>query len=301
MLRHLYSKITIIISVYAFVLLQFNGTAQNPTSHLLSFENTAQLQDYFSYKADGTVLISGHRGGRENNFPENSIEALQNVINQFPAFFEIDPRLTKDSIIVLMHDATLDRTTTGKGKLSDFTWEELQSVRLKDSAGNPTPYKIPTLEEVIIWSRGKTIINLDKKDVPMHLIVDLIKKHKAQNHVMLTVHTGAQARYYFDRLPGIMLSVFARNDKEYHDISIAGVPWGNMIAYVGPTINDSNREIVDQLRSYGVRCMVSFAPTHDKLKTPEERQQAYKEELMNRPDIIESDLPAEVWSAIQQQ
>ena len=41
------------------------------------------------------------------------------------------PRLTKDSVIVLMHDATLDRTTSGKGKLADFTWNELQQIRLQ--------------------------------------------------------------------------------------------------------------------------------------------------------------------------
>lgn len=47
-------------------------------------------------------------------YAENCIEGLENVLTQMPAFFEIDPRLTKDSVIVLMHDATLDRTTTGK-------------------------------------------------------------------------------------------------------------------------------------------------------------------------------------------
>lgn len=299
MFRFLYSKIATIICLCVLILMQLVATAQKTGPHFLNFKNTAELQNYFSYKADGRILISGHRGGRENNFPENSIEVMQEVLNHLPAFFEIDPRLTKDSIVVLMHDATIDRTTTGKGELSDFTWEELQAFRLKDSEGNPTPYKIPTLEEVIIWSRGKTVINLDKKDVPMQMIVDLIKKHKAENHVMLTVHTGAQARYYFDRLPGIMLSAFARNEREFHDLLISGVPWENMIAYVGPTINESNLKIIDQLRSYGVRCMVSFAPTHDRLKTAGARKQAYLEEVKKTPDIIESDLPTEVWTVIQ--
>jgi glycerophosphoryl diester phosphodiesterase len=215
-----------------------------------------------------------------------------------PAFFEIDPRLTKDSVIVLMHDETLDRTTTGKGKLSDYTYAELQSIRLKDHLGNVTPAKIPTLEEAIIWSKGKTVINLDKKDVPLEKIVALIKKHKAADHVMVTVHTGAQARFYYDRLPGIMMSVFARNDREYEDIALSGVPWKYMIAYIGPTIDDSNRHIVEKLHANGVRCMVSFAPTHDRLKTVSARRKAYEEEIEKSPDIIESDLPTEVWMAI---
>ena len=160
-----------------------------------------------------------------------------------------------------------------------------------------TTAKIPTLEDAIVWSKGKTVINLDKKDVPFHLIVSIIKKHQAK-HVMLTVHTGAQARYYYDRLPGIMFSVFARNDKEYEDIAICGVPWENMIAYVGPTIDENNIHIVNKLHANGVRCMVSYAPTHDTLKSAGERMEAYKIEIEKKPDIIESDLPVEIWKAL---
>jgi glycerophosphoryl diester phosphodiesterase len=272
--------------------------AAQSEENYISFKKAKETGNYFAYKADGSIIVSGHRGGQEPGFPENSIEGFQNVLNQMPAIFEIDPRLTKDSIIVLMHDATLDRTTTGKGKLSDYTYSELQSIRLKDHEGNVTSAKIPTLEEAIIWSKGKTVINLDKKDVPFDKIVALIKKHKAEDHVMLTVHTGEQARYYHDRLPGIMMSVFARNDKEYEDIAISGTPWKNMIAYVGPTIDDSNRHIVKKLHEKGVRCMISLAPTHDRLNTAAERQEAYSGEIKKSPDIIESDIPTEIWKTI---
>ena len=194
---------------------------------------------------------------------------------------------------------TLDRTTTGTGKVCDHTWKELQKLRLKDHSGKVTNCKIPTLEEVIKWSRGKTIINLDKKDVPMAMIAALIKKHKAEGHVMLTVHTGAQARYYYDRFPTIMMSAFARNMKEFEDLSISGVPWENMIAYVGHSITPENKKIVEMLHARGVRCMISVAPTHDKLPSKEERALKYKEEIDKRPDIIESDIPTEVWTVLQ--
>jgi glycerophosphoryl diester phosphodiesterase len=273
--------------------------AQKSGKNYLDFKNTKKLHSYFKYKNDGSVLVSGHRGGREKGYPENSLEGFENVLRQMPAFFEIDPRLTKDSVIVLMHDATLDRTTTAKGKLADYTWAELQSVRLKDSEGHVTPSKIPTLEDVIVWSKGKTVINLDKKDVPMRMIADLIKKHKAQKNVMLTVHNGEQARYYYDRFPGIMMSAFARTEKEYEDIDKSGVPWENMIAYVGPTIDSRNNKIVELLHAKGVRCMTSVAPTHDKLTTADARAKAYLEEINKQPDIIESDIPTEIWRALQ--
>jgi len=282
--------------------LQYEKTmAQNRVEqdNFLSFESKSELLAYFRYTSDSSIIVSGHRGGKLKGYPENSIASFQYVLSRIPVFFETDPRLTKDSIIVLMHDETLDRTTTARGKLVDYTYEDLDSVRLKDHLGNVTTYKIPTLEEAICWSKGKTILNLDKKDVPAQHIVDLIKKHNASNHILLTVHTGAQARYYYDRLPDIMMSAFVRNEKEYVDMAVSGVPWENIIAYVGQTIDDSNQEIVRKLHGHGVKCMVSFAPTHDRLKTEEERESAYKGEITRRPDIIESDLPIEVFEVLR--
>lgn len=253
---------------------------------------------FFRYRPGSPVIISGHRGGREMGYPENSLEGFSNVLRKMPAFFEIDPRLTKDSVIVLMHDATLDRTTTAKGNLNDYSYEELGDVRLRDFSGNPTACSIPTLEEVIVWCRGRTVVNLDRKDVPPEMIVDLVKRLRASAHLMLTVHNGAQAKYYHENLPKAMLSVFARTMKEYEDIASSGVPWKKMIAYVGPSISAENAEIVRLLRSRGVRCMISVAPTHDRLPSAEERRDGYLKEIALDPDIIETDLPVEVWNII---
>lgn len=272
--------------------------AQQIPLHTLPVKNNKDLHRFFAYTGDGSVIISGHRGAREKGYPENSLAGFDYVLTQMPAFFEIDPRLTKDSVIVLMHDATLDRTTTGKGKVGEYTWGELQSFRLKDSDGNITEHGIPTLEEVIVWSKGKTVVNLDKKDVPLWMIVDLIKKHDAVNHVMLTVHNGQEARYYYEHFPRIMFSAFVRNWSEYTDMDRSGVPWKNMIAYVGPSLKKEQADLYQALRAKGVRCMVSFSPTHDRLETVQERTEAYKKEIILCPDIIESDIPTEVWSSL---
>lgn len=292
------------VAVLALLLSAAGCGSKEGKENYLKFKKISDTHEYFAYKADSTLLISGHRGTKEEGYPENSIEGFQQALSRVPLFFEVDPRLTKDSVIVLMHDETIDRTTNASGKLSDYTYEELLSIRLKDHEGNITASMIPKLEEVFEWCKGKSVVNLDRKDVPHQMIVDLIQKHKAEKYVMLTVHTGAQARYYHDRLPGIMLSVAVRNEAEYQDIAISGVPWENMIAYVGQSINESNRHIVEKLHANGVRCMVSFAPTHDRLRTTEQRMAAYLSEVENsvyKPDIIESDYPVEVWSVFGDQ
>ncbi len=274
--------------------------AQRPTSlQTLAIKNTHELHDFFKYTGKDIPIISGHRGGTTKGYPENCIATFENTLRHTPAFFEIDPRLTKDSVVVLMHDATLDRTTNGKGKVSDYTWEELKKFKLKDPEGNVTPYGIPTLDEVIAWSKGKTIINLDKKDVPLAMTMKKLKQHNAAAHVMLTVHNPEQAKYYYDNIPGVMFSAFVKTKKELEAYEKAGVPWSSIMAYVGPENKPENKEMYDLLHARGVMCMISAAPTYDKLKDPTARKKAYQETFEMGADVLESDLPIEVAAAIQ--
>jgi glycerophosphoryl diester phosphodiesterase len=73
----------------------------------------------------------------------------------------LDIRQTKDGQLVLMHDTTIDRTTNGSGKVSDFLLEELQQFNLYKENGTLTNEKIPTLKEVLKLTRGKIYIDLD--------------------------------------------------------------------------------------------------------------------------------------------
>ncbi|KAA5547494.1 glycerophosphodiester phosphodiesterase family protein [Adhaeribacter rhizoryzae] len=267
--------------------------------HTLNLKSPADLHAFFKYTGQDVPLISGHRGGMIKGFPENCIATFENTLRHTPAFFEIDPRLTKDSVIVLMHDATLERTTTGKGKVSDYTWAELQKLKLKDVEGNITEHRIPTLDEVINWSKGKTIINLDKKDVPLAMTAKKLQEHQADTYVMLTVHNAQQAKYYYDQNKNRMFSAFVRTKKEFEDFENSGVPWSQIMAYVGPTNKPENKELYDLLHARGVKCMISAAPTYDKLKDPTERRKAYRETFQAGADVLESDLPIEAAAAIQ--
>lgn len=124
---------------------------QNP--HYITVKNSRDLQAYFRYAPDRPIVISGHRGGMLDGYPENCIESFEKTLSYMESFFEIDPRLTKDGIIVLMHDETIDRTTTGKGKVSDYTYAELQQFNLvdrkrqRDSLQNSNFKRMPGMEQ----------------------------------------------------------------------------------------------------------------------------------------------------------
>jgi glycerophosphoryl diester phosphodiesterase len=110
-------------------------------------------------------MVAAHRGDWRHA-PENSIIAIQNCIEMGVDIVEIDVKKTKDNHLIIMHDNTIDRTTNGKGKVADHTLIELQQLFLKENKGGGnaklTTEKIPTLEEALLASKGKVMLNLDK-------------------------------------------------------------------------------------------------------------------------------------------
>ncbi|MGX5818890.1 glycerophosphodiester phosphodiesterase family protein [Chitinophaga lutea] len=273
--------------------------AQAQQLHKLKIKNAAELRAFFHYTGKDIPFISGHRGGVNKGFPENSIEALENTLRHTHATFEIDPRLTKDSVIVLMHDATLDRTTTGKGKVSDYTLAELKQMKLKDVDGNVTEFRIPTLEEMIRWAKGKTVLILDKKDVPFEMTAAIIKRNKAEGHVMVTVHTAKEAKWYHDRNPEIVFEAFVKTQKALEEYEAAGIPWTHIMAYVGPDNKPELKPLYENLNKRGVMAMISTAPTYDKLASGDERAAAYRSIIEKGASLIEADRSIEAADAIK--
>lgn len=261
--------------------------------HYLSFTDTEALYDFYRYRDDAPPIIQGHRGTRENGLPENSIAAMGYVLEQMPAVFEIDPRLTKDSVIIVFHDATLDRTTNGTGKVIDYTWEELQQLNLKNKDGEITGHKIPTLAEVLEWARGKTALLLDKKDVPLWMIADIIREHDANNYVVSLVRSPEDAAFYFNDEPKRMFAISFREPEAFQPYLDLGIPTRQIFACIGTSISEKTNEINKMMREYGIRSLISAAPTYDKLETEGERAEAYRKVIESGITILESDYPVE--------
>jgi glycerophosphoryl diester phosphodiesterase len=93
-------------------------------------------------------LFAAHRGGALL-WAENSLLAFRNALALGADFLELDVHLTRDGEVVVIHDATLERTTTGAGPVRERTLAELGAVRLKDRAGAVLEERIPTLDQVV--------------------------------------------------------------------------------------------------------------------------------------------------------
>jgi len=129
------------------------------------------------------IMVIAHRADWREA-PENSVMAVKKAIEKGVNMVEIDLALTKDSVLVLMHDNTIDRTTTGKGKPSDYTLEEIKKFYLKDGLGVPTQMRIPTLDEILDTTQGEIFINLDKAFDYFDLVYPVLKKRNLFDEVL---------------------------------------------------------------------------------------------------------------------
>lgn len=107
------------------------------------------------------VLVVAHRADWRFA-PENSLAAIENSIRLGADVVELDVQKTKDGQLILMHDKTLDRTTTGKGKIAEWTLDSIRTLRLKNGAALKTKHRVPTLEEALLTAKGRVMVNLDK-------------------------------------------------------------------------------------------------------------------------------------------
>ena len=92
--------------------------------------------------------IAAHRGGAAL-WPENSLLAFESAIALGSDLLELDVHLTRDPAVVVIHDATLERTTDGRGPVASATAADLRRLRLRGPGATLTGEHVPTLDEVL--------------------------------------------------------------------------------------------------------------------------------------------------------
>lgn len=165
---------------------------------------TSSIQDKIANLRDAQnkeVLVVAHRGDWRHA-PENSLQAIQNCIDMGVDMVEIDIRETKDGHLVLMHDETIDRTTNGKGHVKDWTLDSLRTLRLRDGLGVPTPHGIPTLEEALLTTKDKILVNLDKSYNIFDKCYEVVKTTGTLDQVIIK---GAKTREVVEKEFGAYL------------------------------------------------------------------------------------------------
>lgn len=266
------------------------------SSNNFNIHSLEELYQFLTYREDRYPLVSAHRGGDTDGYPENAIETFQFWAEQFPLIIETDVRLSKDSVLVLMHDETLDRTSNGRGRIGKFTLDELKELRLKDSNGELTEYQIPTLEEALTWGKGNVLFTLDvKQDVPYTLLSQIIQKTNAQASVIVITYNANQARAVNRINPDLMISASVKSQKDLVKLAEVGIPDNRLVAFVGTS--QPKDEIVELLHAHGIKTILGTIGNLDK-QAKSKGYQVYAEYIENGADILSTDRPEEAQKAL---
>lgn len=145
------------------------------------------------------VFVVSHRADWRN-FPENSLEGIESAIRMGVDMVELDVHRTADGVLVVCHDRTINRTTNGKGKISELTFDYIQSRYLRAGHGITTRYKMPTLEQALDLCKDRVLINIDKGINYYDQIMEmLIKRNMADQLVIKSGKPSADMKVFFSK------------------------------------------------------------------------------------------------------
>lgn len=146
------------------------------------------------YVRPGHFEVIAHRGG-SLEAPENTLHAFDNAQTLLKdIIFELDVHATKDNHVVVLHDATVDRTTNGTGKIADLEYQAVKDLdagfSFSKDGGDSFPLRnqgiyVPLLDEVLEKYPNRITIEVKKPGYEKQ-IVDIVDKYRARRRVILS-------------------------------------------------------------------------------------------------------------------
>jgi glycerophosphoryl diester phosphodiesterase len=246
----------------------------------------------FAFISQAHPQISAHRGNT-GKAPENTIATYKNALKLRVNFIEIDVRTSLDSELVILHDGTLNRTTTGEGPVKNITFSELKKLSAGKGNTGFEQEKIPSLEEVCRlisrwnkWHLKKTFIYVDCKEVAPKPLVKMLQKYDlvdescfygSDTFLLSLKKEFPQARL----MPGL---------RKKEDIA-------SKIALLHPYAFDANflsltTEMVKEIHAQGIRVFTD-------LLGPLDIESNYKKAAEKGVDLIQTDKPALVFKSLR--
>ena len=194
------------------------------------------------YESQEHVNVVAHRGGIISGYPENTLLAFQRCIEIGVDYIELDLRTSRDGEIVSLHDETLDRTTNGKGLVTDFNLEELKTM----DAGNGE--SIPTLDEVLQLVSGTDVkllfdVKLNKI-LSAKQIVRTVHKNKMRSDVIYGIRSLEDLSAFHELDPDITTLGFVSDQDQISDFIENGID----IIRLKPQWFDNDSKLISRIQ-----------------------------------------------------
>lgn len=249
---------------------------------------------------DGATLVSAHRGGPRAGLPENAIETMRATMETAPAILEVDVAASADGVLYLMHDDTLERTTTGEGAADGLPFAQIEKLALEDPQGVRTPFHPARLDAALAFARERTILQIDfKPSARFEDVVAAIRAAGAQNRVILIAYTLGAARKLRRLAPDMTISLTVEKPEDLAAATAARLDGGSLVAFTGVRAPDA--ALYKTLAAAGVEIIFGTLGRDgiDRMIEETGDDSQYAELSRVGVDILATDRPAEAEAALE--
>ena len=200
------------------------------------------------------VYVVGHRG-LPYVYPENTLEGAKEAYARGADMVELDIQITKDKVLVLNHDETLDRTTDGKGTIVNMTWEQIKDFKVITSSGtNGVEYQacpIARVEDLFREFKGKdvTLLLEIKSYYPeiVGMLAELVNEYEISDQIIVISFHMSQLIAMRNLLPEISVGYLGANESNmaYELQKVNAIFSGNA--------DDVTQTVLDYVRPRGIQ------------------------------------------------
>lgn len=201
-----------------------NNVVESRTNATSTQCNLAHTLSVLNNPKSAHVMVAAHRGGHKQS-PENSTLSIEEAINSGADIVEVDVQLTKDGVPVLMHDETIDRTTTGVGIISDISFKELRKFRLIGPDENISEEIVPTFKEILEVAGDRIMVHIDLKDsssLAIEAITKLVKQFQLESSVSFYHKDTAILATVYEKLPTAYLMPMGSDNSDARKLAKKG-------------------------------------------------------------------------------
>jgi len=211
----------------------------------------ASSRALFADAREREMPIVAHRGA-SGYAPENTIAAFDMAVRLQADYIELDVRMSKDGELVVMHDDTVERTTTGSGYVQAYTLQEIKLLASRTADGYVVPQeKVPTLKEVLTRYHGAVGLVIEVKTSPFYpgledQLVEVLSRYRKPYRMMIQSFDAEAVRYIHARLPHIPVGVLI-GEKQHPltDEALDGI--ASFADYINYNHEILDRRIVDRI------------------------------------------------------
>ena len=223
-----------------------------------------------------TIEITAHRGA-SGYAPENTLSAVKKALEIGVDRIEIDVQQTADGVVVLLHDKTLNRTTSGKGKVGKLTYKDLKDVKAYGAFEADFPDEpIPTLNQVFELLDGTTEfvieIKAGNKTYPgiEDNVANIIKKHKAEKWALVHSFNDQVLNHLHQNHPEIRLQKLFVSysgglmlDFKLHAVKLAEYQF---VEAFGISLSAAKKKLIDRIHALDKKVHVWTVNKEDDMK-----------------------------------